>query len=45
MRDKLIVASNNGGKIREIKAILGGIYREILSMKEAEEEENEGEKA
>lgn len=32
---KLIIASNNKHKIKEIKAILGGKFSEILSMKEA----------
>lgn len=32
---KLIIASNNQHKLVEIKAILGGIFQEILSMKEA----------
>ncbi|MBR4393998.1 MAG: XTP/dITP diphosphatase [Oscillospiraceae bacterium] len=32
---KLIIASNNVHKLTEIKAILGDIFREILSMKEA----------
>lgn len=32
---RLIVATNNAGKTREIKAILGGYYDEILSLKEA----------
>lgn len=32
---KLIIASNNKHKIREIKAILGSRFEEILSMKEA----------
>jgi len=32
---KLIIASNNKHKIREIKAILGGKFEEILSMREA----------
>ena len=32
---RLIVATNNAGKTREIKAILGGFYDEILSLKEA----------
>ena len=32
---KLILASNNGHKLTEIKAILGGEFDEILSMREA----------
>ena len=32
---KLIIASGNKGKLREIRAILGGKFDEILSMKEA----------
>ena len=32
---KLIIASGNAGKLREIRAILGGKFDEILSMKEA----------
>ncbi len=32
---KLVIASNNQGKIREIKAILKGFYDEILSLKDA----------
>ena len=32
---KLIIASNNKHKIKEIKAILGGAFEEILSMREA----------
>ena len=32
---KLIIASNNAHKLIEIKAILGGVFDEILSMKEA----------
>ena len=32
---KLIIASNNKNKIREIKDILGGFFGDILSMKEA----------
>ena len=32
---KLIIASNNAHKIREIKQILGGRFEEILSLKEA----------
>lgn len=33
--DKLVIASNNAHKIREIKAILSGIFPEIVSMAEA----------
>lgn len=33
---KLIIASNNAHKIREIKQILGSRFEEILSLKEAE---------
>lgn len=32
---KLIIASNNAHKLEEIKAILGGLFEEILSMREA----------
>ena len=32
---KLIIASNNAHKLIEIKAILGDVFREILSMREA----------
>lgn len=32
---KLIIATNNQGKVKEIKAILGGFYDEILSLKDA----------
>lgn len=32
---KLIIASNNAHKLVEIKAILGGVFEEILSMGEA----------
>ena len=32
---KLIIASNNDHKLREIRAILGGQFEEILSMREA----------
>ena len=32
---KLIIASNNSHKLIEIKAILGGLFEEILSMREA----------
>ena len=32
---KLIIASNNEHKLREIRAILGGEFEEILSMREA----------
>lgn len=31
---KLVIASNNKGKIREIKAIVGGFFDEINSLKE-----------
>lgn len=31
---KLVIATNNQGKVREIKAILGGFYDEILSLKD-----------
>lgn len=33
---KLVIASNNAHKTAEIKAILGGYFREILSLAEAE---------
>ncbi len=32
---RLVIATNNQGKVREIKAILGGFYDEILSLKDA----------
>lgn len=32
---KLIIASNNAHKLTEIKAILGDLFEEVLSMKEA----------
>lgn len=32
---RLVIATNNEGKVREIKDILGGLYDEILSLKEA----------
>ena len=32
---KLIIGSNNKHKVEEIKAILGGFYDEVLSLKEA----------
>ena len=32
---KLIIASNNAHKLTEIKAILGGMFEEVLSMREA----------
>ncbi len=32
---RLVIATNNPGKVREIKAILGGFYDEILSLKDA----------
>ena len=32
---KLIIASGNAGKLREIRAILGSKFQEIVSMKEA----------
>ena len=32
---KLIIASNNAHKLEEIKAILGGTFEEILSLREA----------
>ncbi len=32
---RLLIATNNQGKVREIKAILGGFYDEIVSLKEA----------
>lgn len=35
---KLIVATNNAHKLKEIKSILGGEFEEILSLKEAEAE-------
>ncbi len=32
---KLLIATNNQGKVKEIKGIFQGIYEEILSLKEA----------
>ncbi|MBR4078598.1 MAG: RdgB/HAM1 family non-canonical purine NTP pyrophosphatase [Christensenellaceae bacterium] len=32
---RLIIATNNQGKVREIKAIFQGIYDEVLSLKDA----------
>ena len=32
---RLIIASNNAHKVREIKEILGDYFSEILSLKEA----------
>lgn len=32
---RLIIASNNANKVREIKEILGGFFTDILSMREA----------
>jgi len=32
---KLLIATNNAGKVREIKAILGGLFDEVVSLKEA----------
>ena len=32
---RLIIATNNQGKVKEIKAILGDFYEEILSLKDA----------
>ena len=31
---KLLIASNNKGKLREIKQILGSVYEEIVTPKE-----------
>ncbi|HBU11905.1 MAG TPA: non-canonical purine NTP pyrophosphatase [Clostridiales bacterium] len=33
---KLIIASNNQGKIKEFKAMLSGVYDEIISLKDAD---------
>lgn len=33
---RLIIASNNQGKVKEIKAILGDFYQEILSLRDAD---------
>jgi XTP/dITP diphosphohydrolase len=33
--DRLLIATNNQGKVREIKKILNGVYCEILSLKDA----------
>ncbi|MBQ4046292.1 MAG: RdgB/HAM1 family non-canonical purine NTP pyrophosphatase, partial [Lachnospiraceae bacterium] len=35
MKDKIIFASNNAGKIREVKEIMADYGKEILSLKEA----------
>ena len=35
MKDKLIIASNNAGKIREIREIMEDYGKEIISQKEA----------
>lgn len=32
---RLVIATNNQGKVTEIKALLGGFYDEVLSLKEA----------
>ncbi len=32
---RLIIATNNAGKVKEIKAIFEGVYSEVLSLKEA----------
>ena len=32
---KLILATGNPGKVREMKQILAGLYDEVISMKEA----------
>ena len=32
---KLIIATNNAGKVKEIKAIFEGVYDEVLSLREA----------
>jgi len=32
---KLVIATNKQGKVKEIKALLGGFYDEILSLKDA----------
>jgi XTP/dITP diphosphohydrolase len=32
---RLVIATNNQGKVREIKAILGGFYDDVKSLKEA----------
>ena len=31
---RLLIATNNVGKVREIKAILGGVYDELVSLKD-----------
>ncbi len=33
--NRLVIATNNQGKVREIKAILGGFYDDVKSLKEA----------
>lgn len=33
--NRLVIATNNQGKVREIKAILGSFYEEVKSLKEA----------
>jgi XTP/dITP diphosphohydrolase len=32
---RLIIATNNAGKVKEIKAIFSGVYDEVLSLREA----------
>jgi inosine/xanthosine triphosphate pyrophosphatase family protein len=32
---RLIIATNNAGKVREIKAILSGLFEDIVSLKDA----------
>jgi XTP/dITP diphosphohydrolase len=33
--EKLVIATNNQGKVREIKALLEGVYKEIVSLRDA----------
>ncbi len=33
--EKLVIATNNQGKVREIKALLEDVYREIVSLRDA----------
>lgn len=35
MMSRLLIATNNQGKVKEIKAILGNLYDEIVSLKDA----------
>ena len=33
--NKLIIATNNQGKVREIKSIFAGVYEDVQSLKDA----------